>query len=431
MDTPVTVVIIGAGNRGLRTYAPYAKRFPERMKIVAAAEPDAARRARIAQEYDLPPERTFRTAQELFAQPRMADMAFICTQDGDHVEHACLAMERGYDLLLEKPVSASVSACKYLLERAQTLGCSVTVCHVLRYAPFYQKAKELAASGALGRIIAIQASENVGYWHMAHSYVRGNWRRADETSPMILAKCCHDMDILIWLADSPCKMVSSMGDTAFFRSDNAPAGAPGHCLDGCPVKFRCPYDAEKIYLTDALTGLDVNGAGWMQNAVTPDPTREGVYQALKAGPYGRCVFRCDNNVVDHQSLCAEMENGISVSFLLSGFNQRNTRTLRIMGTLGDVYGNLDEETLVYTPFGKVPQVIRMDVQETISGHGGGDYRMLDEMFAARAQGTRTATDLRRSLDGHFMALAAEHSRLAGGQAVDVETFVAGFPAQNT
>ena len=168
----------------------------------------------------------------------------------------------------------------------------------------------------------------------------------------------------------------------------------------------------------------------MQNAVTPDHTLEGLRQALETGPYGRCVFHCDNNVVDHQSLSAEMENGVSVSFLLSGFNQRNFRTLRIMGTLGDVYGELDEERLVYTPFGGEPQVIRMDVQETVSGHGGGDYRMMDDMFRARADGGHTATDLERSLDGHFMALAAEHSRLSGGQVVEVADFVAAFPVHN-
>lgn len=430
MNKPVTVAIIGAGNRGLRIYAPYAKKFPERMKVVAAAEPNEMRRAQIASEYDLAPEHTFTTAQELFAKPQLADMAFICTQDREHVEHACLAMEKGYDLLLEKPVSANIPACKYLLERARTLGRSVTVCHVLRYAPFYQKAKQLVENGALGRVISIQASENVGYWHQAHSYVRGNWRRAEDTSPMILAKCCHDMDILVWLADSPCKRVSSMGGTAFFNSANAPAGAPSHCMQGCPAKERCPYDAEKIYIHDELTGFDHNGSGWMQNAVTPDHTLEGLRQALETGPYGRCVFHCDNNVVDHQSLSAEMENGVSVSFLLSGFNQRNFRTLRIMGTLGDVYGELDEERLVYTPFGGEPQVIRMDVQETVSGHGGGDYRMMDDMFRARADGGHTATDLERSLDGHFMALAAEHSRLSGGQVVEVADFVAAFPVHN-
>ncbi len=430
MSEPVSVVIIGAGGRGRLTYAPYAKKFPDRMRLVAVAEPNDVRRGLMAQEYALPPDKQFVSAEALFSQPRMADMAFICTQDGDHVRHACLALERGYDLLLEKPVSASVSECKYLLNKAETLGRSVTVCHVLRYAPFYQKVKELISSGALGRVIAVQASENVGYWHQAHSFVRGNWRRADETSPMILAKCCHDMDILVWLTESRPRKVSSMGGTAFFNAANAPEGAPTHCLLGCPVKDSCPYDAEKIYIHDELTGYDFNGPGWMQSAVVPDPTLEKLMDALRTGPYGRCVFRCDNTVVDHQALCAEMENGVTVSFHLNGFNQRNYRTLRVSGTLGDLTGDLDEETIVYTPFGGKPQTIRMNVQETISGHGGGDYRMLEEMFRARREGGATATDLCRSLDSHFMALAAEHSRLHGGILVDVDEFVAGFDARS-
>ena len=421
-----SVVIAGAGGRGRITYAPYAKKFPEQMRLIAAADRIPERLEEMRQEYGLEQDKCFSSVEEMFAQPRLADMAFICTQDADHVRHACLALDKGYDVLLEKPVSADIAQCRQLLDKAEKLGRSVTVCHVLRYAPFYQKLKSLLEEGALGEIISIQASENVGYWHQAHSFVRGNWRRSGDTSPMILAKCCHDMDLLVWLTGSRCRRISSMGGLSFFRQENAPQGAPDYCMEGCPVKDQCPYDAEKIYVTDTLTGYDTNGAGWMQRAVYGGTDREWLRAALGTSPYGRCVFRCDNDVVDNQSVTMEMESGVTISFHMCGLNQRNYRTIHIMGTGGDISGDLEEETLVLNRFGKEPEVIRMNVEETISGHGGGDYRMLADMFRARSQGQGTLTSLRQSLESHYMAMAAESSRLAGGRLVDVDEFVRGF-----
>ena len=421
-----SVVIAGAGGRGRITYAPYAKKFPEQMRLIAAADRIPERLEEMRQEYGLDQDICFSSVEEMFAQPRLAVMAFICTQDADHVRHACLALDKGYDVLLEKPVSADIAQCRQLLDKAEKLGRSVTVCHVLRYAPFYQKLKSLLEEGALGEIISIQASENVGYWHQAHSFVRGNWRRSGDTSPMILAKCCHDMDLLVWLTGSRCRRISSMGGLSFFRQENAPQGAPDYCMEGCPVKDQCPYDAEKIYVTDTLTGYDTNGAGWMQRAVYGGTDREGLRAALGTSPYGRCVFRCDNDVVDNQSVTMEMESGVTISFHMCGLNQRNYRTIHIMGTGGDISGDLEEETLVLNRFGKEPEVIRMNVEETISGHGGGDYRMLADMFRARSQGQGTLTSLRQSLESHYMAMAAESSRLAGGRLVDVDEFVRGF-----
>lgn len=294
---------------------------------------------------------------------------------------------------------------------------------MLRYAPFYQKLKELLEEGTLGRVISIQASENVGYWHQAHSFVRGNWRRSGDTSPMILAKCCHDMDLLVWLTGSRCRRLSSVGSLSWFREENAPEGAPNHCMEGCPVKAECPFDAEKIYVTDPVTGYDTNGAGWLQKAVMEQPTREGLLDTLHTSPYGRCVFRCDNDVVDHQSVTMEMENGVTVSFHMCGLNRDNHRTIHVMGTRGDITGNLEEETLVLHRFGGEVETFHMDVKETISGHGGGDYRMLHDMFLARSQGSGTLTSLRQSLESHYMALAAEQSRLAGGRLVEMEAFI--------
>ncbi len=420
-----TVVIAGAGGRGRLTYAPYSKKFPEQMKLVAAADRIPARLEEMRREYGLAEEHCFSTVEEMFAQPRLADMAFICTQDADHVRHACLALEKGYDLLLEKPVAGDVDACRKLLEKAEELGRSVTVCHVLRYAPFYQKLKSILEEGVLGQIISIQASENVGYWHQAHSFVRGNWRNSGETSPMILQKCCHDMDLLVWLTDSRCKRISSMGSRSHFREENAPEGAPRYCMEGCPVKEQCPYDAEKIYITDEVTGYDAKGAGWLQNAVMVQPTREGLLETLRTSPYGRCVYRCDNDVVDNQSITMEMENGVTVGFHMCGLNRNNYRAIHIMGTKGDITGNLEEELLVLHQFGGKEETLRIDARETASGHSGGDFGMLHDMFEARSQGRATLTSLRQSLESHYMALAAEQSRLSGGAMIDLREFAGG------
>lgn len=426
MERPTTVAIIGAGNRGRLVYAKYAKMKPDEMQVVAVAEYDDGKRSLLADEFQIPKERQFKSAQELFAQAKMADMAFICTQDRQHIDHALMAIEKGYDLLLEKPVSENISACKKLLMRARETNTQVTVCHVLRYAPFYQKAKEIIESGKLGRIINIEAAENVAYWHQSHSYVRGNWRRSDETSPMILAKCGHDMDLLVWLTDSKCEKVSSMGDRTFFRRENAPKDAPSHCLLGCPNKEECPYDAEKIYVLDKETGYDSIGKGWMQETVLLNPDREGLLETLKTSPYGRCVFQCDNNVVDHQVVQAQMENGIHISFTMSAFTKYCYRTLHIYGTKGELSGDLMTEQLVLKPFIGDEEIVPLDVAETISGHGGGDYRMLHDMFVARREGKATITGLEKSLESHFMALAAEESRINGGQMIHVPSFVDTF-----
>nr|WP_318686457.1 Gfo/Idh/MocA family oxidoreductase [uncultured Acetatifactor sp.] len=423
-NRPVTVVIIGAGGRGYLSYAPFAKKYPNQMQIVGVAEPDEKRRRTLQDEYVLSANRCFSSAEELFSISQFADMAFICTQDDQHVKHGLLAMEAGYDILLEKPISSSVVQCRELSYRAKELKRSVTVCHVLRYAPFYQKIRNLIEIGEIGEVVCIQAAENVSYWHQAHSYVRGKWRNSCETSPMILAKCCHDMDILVWLAGSACKTISSVGGLRFFRKENMPEGAPEYCLEGCPEKEACPFDAEKIYITNKPTGYDANGCGWMQRDIGCGKDRESLYRALRESPYGRCVFQCDNNVVDHQTLSAVMKNGVSISFSMCGLNNHNYRTIHIMGTKGDLWGELEREKIFLSRFGEKTQEIRLDAEDMDSGHGGGDFHMLSEMIRARKEGKNSLTSLEESLASHFMALAAEKSRQMGGECVDVDAFAA-------
>ena len=419
-----TVVIAGAGSRGRLTYAPYSKQFPGEMKLVAAAEKIPERLREIRQDYGLSEEQCFSTVEEMFAQPMMADMAFICTQDADHVRHACLALEKGYDLLLEKPVAGDVDECRKLLEKAEELGRSVTVCHVLRYAPFYQKLKCILEQGVLGQIISIQASENVGYWHQAHSFVRGNWRNSGETSPMILQKSCHDMDILRWLAGEPCLRVQSFGSLDYFKAENAPEGAAQRCLDGCACKESCPYDAEKIYVTDPRTGIRGRGAGWPCGVLASDPDEEKIYAALRTGPYGRCVFHCDNNVVDHQTVNLEFAGNLHATFTMTAFTRSCHRTIRITGTRGELEGDMGENKLYLRPFGGEERVIDLNAQkDEISGHGGGDFGLMAAFCKLMAEGgAQSLTGIDASVESHVMALAAEASRLDGGRTITLADF---------
>ena len=163
--------------------------------------------------------------------------------------------------MLEKPISPNARECLDLQRRAEEKGTQIMVCHVMRYTKFYRKLKELIDSGVIGDVVHVTHTENVAYWHYAHSYVRGNWHKTADSSPMILAKCCHDMDILSWLLGSRCRTVSSFGDLRYFREENAPAGSPARCTDGCPHSGSCPYYAPALYLDDntpwptALTAL--------------------------------------------------------------------------------------------------------------------------------------------------------------------------------
>ena len=264
MSRPIKVAIAGLGNRGRDNYGKIGMLYPDKMEIVAAADIDPKKVALAAEEFRLPKEACFSSAEEMLVEEKLADVMVIATQDRQHVGHAIAALEKGYHLLLEKPVSPKVRECQRLAEAAKRCGRKVVVCHVLRYTPIYQKVKELLEEGVIGDVVSIMASENVGWYHQAHSFVRGNWSNSKETSPMILQKCCHDMDLYLWLAGKTCESVTSYGDTYLFKKEQAPAGCTKRCLDGCKVKEACPFDAEKIYLDNEETGFrkgNRNGCG--------------------------------------------------------------------------------------------------------------------------------------------------------------------------
>lgn len=426
MNVPLRVAIAGLGSRGKDTYAPGAELFPDKMKIVAIADIDPERVENVAARYKVKKEMCFASAEEMIKRDKLADVMFICTQDQQHVLQAIPALKKGYHLLMEKPISPDLDQCREIVRVARECERKVVICHVLRYTPIYSKLKEILDSGVIGEVVNVMAIENVGYWHQAHSFVRGNWRNSNTTSPMILQKCCHDMDLLLWLTGKTCKSVSSFGSTYLFKEEYAPEGAAMRCLDGCKVKESCPYDAEKIYLTNERTGIKHGKTTWPIDVLALSPTEESITRAIKEGPYGRCVYHCDNNVVDHQIVNLNMTDGSTVSLTMSAFTATGSRYGKFMGTMGEVVADMSANTIGVTEFGKKTQVIDVNELATdFSGHGGGDNRMVEEfldMVINNTEPDNRTTSLEQSVESHYCALAAEESRLAGGAVVELDKY---------
>ena len=423
MKKQVTVAIAGLGNRGRHCYAACSTQYGDEIKIAAVADINEERLAEAAKTYGIPEDKCFKSAEEMLEREKLADAMFICTPDACHGKQAVSAIEKGYHLLLEKPVSPDREECDAILAAAKKHKRHVVVCHVLRYTPFYKKLKELVDANTIGEIVTVQAIENVGYYHQAHSFVRGNWRNSGTSSPMILQKCCHDMDILLWLTGKRVKSVSSYGSLSFFKRDKAPEGYAERCLDGCKARDNCPYDAYKIYVTDRLTGVTHGKTGWPNNVLTLEPTEESILNALKTGPYGRCVYACDNNVVDHQVVNMLLDDGVTVSFTMSGLTAKQFRHTKLMGALGEIEADMDKNLIMVSLFGKEPELIDVaKLAKDFSGHAGGDTVMVKEfidLLLGKNKDNGGLTTIERSMDSHYACFAAEKSRLKGGAAVDI------------
>lgn len=410
----VTFAILGMGNRGT-AYASKLLKYPEEAQITAMADNRRVRLDAANKYVHLPEERLFDGADALLAQPKLADYMIIATQDAQHKDHALRAMELGYDLLLEKPISNKLEDCIQITKAAEKMGRRVFICHVLRYTVFYQQVKRLIDEGVIGKVESIEANEQVGFYHYAHSYVRGNWHNEAASSPMILAKCSHDMDILLWLSGKKCQKVTSFGSLDHFKAENCPEGAADRCAE-CSVD--CPFHANKFYLSRI--------PGWPSNILHPEPTPENITEILKTSNYGRCVYKMDNDVVDHQTVNLLLEDGVTASFQMIGFTNRQTRSIRVMGTEGEIWGDFHSRQLFYQRFGQQPQQVDLDALCTdFTGHGGGDERLVyDVVRFTRGDDfdTSSMTTIDRSAESHYLAFAAEHSRVLGGELVRIDEF---------
>lgn len=399
---PVTAVVLGTGSRG-SIYAGYAKEHPEQLQIIAVADPREDRRNMLADKLNLSESARFASWQALLAHPRMADCAFVCTLDDDHTEPAIKAMELGYHLLLEKPMSNTEEECRAIVAAAKRTNRTLAVCHVLRYTPFYMTLKNLIDRGEIGEVTTINQIENVGYWHQAHSFVRGNWRTVRETSPMLLQKSCHDMDIILWLMGKDCKRVQSFGSLRHFTAENAPERAPERCLDGCPHAESCPYYAPALY-------MDMNRTGWPVDVITTDMSAEGRRKALEEGPYGRCVYHCDNDVVDRQVVNLEFEGGAVATFTMTGLSADFSRQLKIFGTRGQIEADMGTGEIILQRFGEEKKIIPIDTDKEASGHGGGDFGIMQDFLHILRNGGESRSCAEVSLQSHLICFAAEKSR---------------------
>ena len=414
----LTAIMVGAGGRGTRAYAPYATHHADELKFVGVAEPDTRRRERFVRQHPAAGKCAVSSWEEILDKPKTADLAFVCTQDRMHFEPAKAAISRGYDLFIEKPISSDPRECLKLREAAERRGVSTAVGHVLRYSSFFARIKSLLDAGTIGRVISVQHNENVGHLHMAHSYVRGPWRSSKFSSPMILAKSCHDMDIIAWLLGQPCRRLGSFGSLSYFRPENAPEGAPKNCLEGCPAQDTCPYFAPRIYI-----GAVNHSSRYVDIAHLPRKRQEDF---LRNTSFGSCVFHSDNDVVDHQVVNMEFAGGATAVFTMSAFTAGTTRTIKVMGTTGVLHGAMESNSIAVENFidGKRREITVTNNTEGAGGHGDGDMNLMRDFIAhcRDKEGVPALTPIGDAMMSHFMAFAAEESRLTH-TVIDINEYI--------
>jgi len=420
---PVEVIVIGAGGRG-NAYGNYALQYPQQLKVIGVAEPDDMRRERFIRLHDIQPDMVFDSWQTLLASgEKRASSAFNCTMDRDHFASTMQLLELGYDVLLEKPMTPIPEENLRLVQKAEETGRLLQVCHVLRYTPFWATLRSVVQSGVLGRIIHVTHHENLIYYHMAHSFVRGNWRAEQTSGPMILSKCCHDLDVLLWITGQKVRRLQSFGSLTHFRPENAPAGAPLRCTDGCPAADECKFEATKLYAVDGL--------GFPQNAVSWIPTKEARLEALKTGWYGRCVYFCDNDVVDHQTVNMELDDGATVTLVMNGHGDEECRSIRWDGSKATLFGKFSasgDELRIHHHLSAKVEHVPIATRDS-SGHGGGDFGIVrSHLRSLCGQTDHNTSSARESLESHLLAFAAEASRKSG-QVVDLPRFKAQLQAR--
>ena len=418
-----TVALIGGGGRG-RLYTDLMADMPEKYQVVAVVEPIKERRDYVQAKHNIPDDMCFEGWDAFFAKGKIADVAVIATMDKDHYVPVMKAIELKYDLLLEKPVSPSPEECKKIADYAAEMGVKILVCHVLRYAPVFVTVKKLVEEGAVGDIISVNAEECVGNVHQSHSFVRGKWGNEGRSSFMLLQKCCHDLDILQWIINKKCKQVQSFGTLTYFTEKNAPEGSPEYCYQGCPVGDKCPYNAVDIY----LEGEDKFPDYRLRELITARPhgSYEERKEAIETTQFGKCVFKCDNDVVDHQTINMLYEDDITVTFSMNAFNNGG-RKLHIMGTKGELstgegfdgvklFDFLTRET-------KQIPIIRPDA-DGYATHGGGDYGIICSLYdylTDQYEGF-PLSEIGISVENHLTVFAAEKSRLEN-KIIDVEEYI--------
>ena len=415
-DKRFTVAILGAGGRGGYAYGTLLAELPDKFQITALCDLKQEKLAYFSEKFGVAQENLF-TEENKFFQRKRADVLIVATQDKDHVRHAKKAFSLGYDILLEKPISDDKQELEELLTFQKQTGCKALVCHVLRYAPAFMQVAELIENGTIGSLISINAIEQVGYFHQAQAYVRGYWRKAENSTPMILAKCSHDLDLLQFYANSKCESLSSIGALTHFTAENAPEGSAERCME-CSLQNACPYSAKTQYLDNWLKDRT---DGYPYNVPCTAPiTEEKMRAALKNGPYGKCVYRCDNNVVDHQLTQMTFQNGVKATLTMTAFTRFCGRRMEFFGTKGQIALDEVRDFIRVGVFGEPEYEIKIsDALPSSVTHGGGDHGLIHALYDMLTGKASEKTSLEHSVESHLMGIAAEESRTAGGKLVYV------------
>lgn len=417
-----TVALVGAGARG-RLYTDLMADMPEKYQVVAVAEPIKEKRDYVRDKHGLSEDMCFEDWESLFSKGKIADILVIATMDKEHYEPVMKAISLKYDMLLEKPVSTNPEECKNMADYVAEVGVKVLVCHVLRYSPVYMTIKKLVDDGVVGKIISVNAEECVGDVHHSHSFVRGNFGNTEKSSFMLLQKCCHDLDILQWIIGKKCKQVQSFGTLTYFRKENAPEGSPEYCYQGCPVGNKCPYNAVDIY----LEGEDRFADYRFRELITSKPNAgyEARKEAIKTRQFGKCVFKCDNDVVDHQTLNMLYEDDITVTFTMNAFT-KGGRNMHIMGTKGElVFDGSDVKVFDFLTRETTTYPIIIPDEKGYASHGGGDYGIICSLYdyiSGIYNDDTSLSEIGISVENHLTVFAAEKSRLEN-KIIDVDEYI--------
>ncbi len=408
----VKLALVGAGDRGFHCYAPYVTENPWKAEFTAVAEKNPEKRKLFGDEFHIPESCRFEDWNELLNGPKIADAILICTSDTLHYEPAMRAMEKGYHILLEKPMSTTLEECLKLFNAANSYDRMCILCFVLRYTEFFSTIKQILDSGKIGKVNSIVHQENIPLIDQVHAFTRGIFSKEKIACPIIISHCCHDLDLISWFAGAQCTKVSSFGNVTYFNEQNAPKDAPLRCLDGCPHSETCNYYAPNYYLTEDIS--------WPTSTICTDMSFESRLKALEEGPYGRCVFHCDNDVADNQTVIMEFENGVTANFSLQPFSGKNGRTLKIMGTEGALTADMDHNTIELFDLRTQRKEI-MNIKPSKYKYGGGDHGIMEYFVSEVAKGSQGGiTSLDSSIEAHLIAFAAEKSRKEG-IVVDMKT----------
>lgn len=433
-NKPITAIIVGAGHRSF-VYSELAKTNPEMLKIVGVADPNPIRRKKAMDYFGFKEDMCFENAEELAKKGKLADTVINGTMDEQHLETAVPLLDAGYDMLLEKPFAPNEEEMRQIVNCAKKNNSKVMICHVLRYTPFYYAIKERIANGEIGDIINIQTTEHVSYHHLSTSYIRGKWANSDKChTSMLLAKCCHDLDIIMWMmSETKPKQISSFGGKFQFKPENAPKEAGTICMKDCPLVDTCVYSTKRLYIDhpdrwafyvwDALEGKK-------------NVTIEDKIALMKSdSPYARCIYKCDNNVVDHQSVLINFESGATGTHNMVGGSAEPRREIHIIGTKGEIFGNFEESKFTVLKIDPSPDahneecdVEEVDLRVTgdmvgaYGGHGGGDERLAADFvkFIRGEKPSLACTSIFDSVAGHLSVYLADKSRENGGIPMDVK-----------